>query len=93
MVGVCGNGHLGVIFSLESMCAEGLGCGRRCVKCVLRGSGTVTRRPGCLEGFHRGCINYLSEQFVPKWDSRNGESVLATAGTRTLLVELIGVVA
>ncbi len=48
---------------------------------------------GCLEGFHRGCVNYLSQQFVPKWDSPNGESVLTTAGTRTLLVELIDVVA
>ncbi len=76
-----------------SQCAEGLGCGRRCVKWVLLGTGTVTRRPGYLEGFHRGCVNYLSEQFVPKWDSRNGGSVLPTAGTTTLLVELIGVVA
>ncbi len=48
---------------------------------------------GCLETFHRGCVNYLSQQFVPKWDSPNGEIVLAMAGTRTLLVELIGVVA
>ncbi len=48
---------------------------------------------GCLEGFHRGCVDSLSQQFVPKWDSSNGESKLATAGTTSLLVELIGAVA
>ncbi len=26
----------------------------------------------CLEGFHRGCVDYLSQQFVPKCDSPNG---------------------
>ncbi len=45
----------------------------------------------CLERFHRGCVDHLSRQFVPGWDSLNGESELATAGTTTLLVELIGV--
>ncbi len=38
-----------------------------------------------------GCIDYFSRQFVAKWDSPNGERVLATAGTTSLLVELIGV--
>ncbi len=45
----------------------------------------------CLRGYHRGCVDYLNRQFIPKWDSPNGESVLATAGTKSLLVELIGV--
>ncbi len=27
----------------------------------------------CLERFHRGCVDYLSRQFVLKWDSSNGE--------------------
>ncbi len=45
----------------------------------------------CLQGFYRGCVDYLSRQFVPKWDSPNGEGELATAGTTSLLVELIGV--
>ncbi len=45
----------------------------------------------CLGGFHRGCVDYFSRRFVPKWDNQNGESVLATAGTAPLLVELIGV--
>ncbi len=40
------------------------------------------------EGFHRGCVDYLSRQFVSKWDSPNGESELATARTVSLLVEL-----
>ncbi len=47
----------------------------------------------CLEGSHRGCVDHLSRQFVPKWDSPNAESVLATAGTTSLLVELIGLAA
>ncbi len=38
----------------------------------------------CLEGFHRGCVEYLTSQFVPKWDSPNFESELATAGTTSL---------
>ncbi len=33
-----------------------------------------------LEGFHRGCVDYLSRKFVPKRDSPNGESVLTKAG-------------
>ncbi len=45
----------------------------------------------CLEVFHRGCVNYISRQFFPEWDSPNGERVLATARTISLLVELIGV--
>ncbi len=28
----------------------------------------------CLERFHRGYVDYLSRQFVTKWDSPNGES-------------------
>ncbi len=27
----------------------------------------------CLERFHRRCVDYLSRQFVPKWDCPNGE--------------------
>ncbi len=42
----------------------------------------------CLERFHRRCVDYLSRQFVPKWDSANGESELATVRTASLLVEL-----
>ncbi len=47
----------------------------------------------CLERFHRGCVHYLSRQFVPKLNSANAESVLATADATSLLVELLGVVA
>ncbi len=47
----------------------------------------------CLEGFHQQNSGYFSQYFVPKWDSPNAESVLATAGTSFLLVEFIGVAA
>ncbi len=42
----------------------------------------------CLERFYRRCVDYLSRQFVLKWDSPNGEGELATARTASLLVEL-----
>ncbi len=42
----------------------------------------------CLEKIHRGCVDYLSRQFAPKWDSPNDEVELATARTASLLVEL-----
>ncbi len=42
----------------------------------------------CLERFHRGCVDYLSWQLVPKWDSQNGEGELSTARTASLLVNL-----
>ncbi len=45
----------------------------------------------CLERFHRGCVDYLSRQFVPKWDNPNCEGELATVRTASLLVELVGV--
>ncbi len=47
----------------------------------------------CLERFQRVCVDYLSRQFVPKWDSPNCEGELATARTTSLLVELVGVAA
>ncbi len=42
----------------------------------------------CFEGFHRGCVDYLSQQFFPKWDSPNGEGELAKARTASLVLEL-----
>ncbi len=47
----------------------------------------------CLGRIHRRCVDYLSRKFVPKWDSPNGEGELATAHTKSLLVELVGVAA
>ncbi len=47
----------------------------------------------CLEKFHRGCVDYLSRQFVPKWDSPTCEGELAMARRAFLLVELVGVAA
>ncbi len=54
--------------------------------------GLPVRIQECLERFYRGCVDFLSWQFVPKWDSLNPEGELATACTIPLLVEL-GVVA
>ncbi len=47
----------------------------------------------CLERFHRGCVEYLSRQFVPIWDSPNCEGELATTRIALLLVELVVVAA
>ncbi len=70
VVGVCGKGHLGMFFFVG-----------RCVlrEWVVRGGGL----DGCfgeqgllvgiqeyLERFHRGCVDYLSRQFVPKSTAR-----------------------
>ncbi len=46
----------------------------------------------CRERFHRRCADYLSRQFVPKWNSPNDEGEYATART-FLLVVLLGVAA
>ncbi len=46
VAGVYEKGHLGVRFLRESMCAKGMGCERRCVRWVLRGTGTASGHPG-----------------------------------------------
>ncbi len=46
VVGVCGTGHLGVIFLRGSMCAEGMSWGVGWVIWGLRGLGTASGRPG-----------------------------------------------
>ncbi len=33
----------------------------------------------CLEGFHLECAEYLSRQFVPKWNNPNGTFYSASA--------------
>ncbi len=85
---VYGKGHLGASFCVG--------------RCVLRewvvGGGRLYGYFGeqglpvgiqeCLERFHRRCVDYLSRQFVPKWDSPNGEGELSTAPTASLLVKL-----
>ncbi len=43
-MGECGKGHLGVRFLRGSLCAEGMGCGRRWVIWVLWGTGTASGR-------------------------------------------------
>ncbi len=47
----------------------------------------------CPEGFRRQCVDHLSRQIIPDWDSPDAESVLTTAGAASLLVGLIGVAA
>ncbi len=47
-MGVYGKGHLGVIFLRGSVCAEGMGCERRWVRSVIRGTGTVSGHPGIV---------------------------------------------
>ncbi len=61
----------------------------------MRGGGLVGYfgEQGLPVGIHRGCVDYLSQQFVPKRDSPNDEGELATARTASLLVELVGVAA
>ncbi len=85
---VHGKGHYGVDFCVG--------------RCVLRewfvGGGGLVRHFGeqglpadtqeFLERFHRGCVDYLSWQVVPKRDGPNGEGELATARTASLFVEL-----
>ncbi len=81
-------GSLGYEFLRGSTCAEEMGCGRRWVRRVLRGTGTARGFKECLGRFHRRCVDYLSRQFLPKWDSPNGEGELATTRIASLLVEL-----
>ncbi len=45
VVGVYGKGHLGV-FLRGTMCPEGVGCKRRWVRWVLRGTRTASGHPG-----------------------------------------------
>ncbi len=85
---VYGKGHLRVSF-----------CVGRCVlkEWVVRGGGLdgyfgeqglPVGIQECLTRFHRGCVDYLNWQFVPKWDSPIGEGELAMTRTALLLVEL-----
>ncbi len=45
----------------------------------------------CLERFHRGCVDYLNRQVISKSDSPNCEREFATTGTKSRLVEHVGV--
>ncbi len=93
VVRVYGKGHLGGRFLRGSMCAEGISCERRWDRWVLWGTGTASGYPGLIERFHRGYVDYLSRQFVPRWDSPNCEGELVTAHTASLLVALVDVAA
>ncbi len=92
VVGVCGKGHLSVFYVCQCVLRE-WGTRGGGLDGYFREQGLPVGVQECLEGCHRGCADYLSRQFVPKWDSPNGESVLVTARTASLLVELIGVAA
>ncbi len=44
-MGAYEKGHLGASFLRGSMCAEAMGCERRWVRLVLRGTGTASGHP------------------------------------------------
>ncbi len=70
------------------MCAEGMGYGMDGLDRYFGEQRLPVGTQECLERLHRGCVEYLSQQFVLEWDSPNGEGELATARTASLLVEL-----
>ncbi len=78
----CRQGHHGFFFGLAKIAATAGG---------LSHTGRGVQE--CIEGFHRGFVDYLSRKFVPKWDSPICEGEFATAGTTSLLVELINMAA
>ncbi len=80
-------------FGCGSMCAEGMSFGRGGLYGHFKEQGLPIGVQEGLEGFYRRCIDYLSRNFVPKWDSPNTESALATTGATYVLVELIDVAA
>ncbi len=84
VVGLCEKSHLGTRY-LRGQCVLGewtVGVGGS--DGYLREQGVPVGNQECIEGFHRGCIDYLGRQFVPKWDSPNGEDELVTARTVSL---------
>ncbi len=72
-------------FLRGSMCAEGMGCGRRWVRRV----GPSGNRD-CQRASRSALKDFTDDALTisPKWDSPNGEGELATARTASLLVEL-----
>ncbi len=80
------------------MAVKVIGCGFSKGRCVPRNvlwevvsyMETLGKRD-CQWASMRLTEDYLSRQFVTKWDSPNGERELATARTTSLLVELLGV--
>ncbi len=73
-VGVCGGGHLGVIFLHGSTRTVRGGV----LYAYFGEQGLPVGVHECLEGFQRWCVDCF---FVPVWGSLNGESVLAMVGT------------
>ncbi len=91
--GVCGKGHLGVSFLRGQRVQTKWVVGGGGLYGYFGEQGLPVGVQECLEGSHRKYADYFRRQFVPKWDSPNGEKELATTGTTSLLVELIGVAA
>ncbi len=89
-MGVFANGHLSMSCYVGQCVLWEWVMGRGGLHGYFREQGQPVSIQECLEGCHRGCVDYPSRQFVPKWDSPNLESVLASAGTAYLFVELIG---
>ncbi len=81
-------GSLGCEFLLGLMCAEGMGCGRRWVRWVLRGTGTASGHPG-VPWKISPTMRWLSQPAVcskmelPEWWRRigDGEYSIAVVGT------------
>ncbi len=93
-MGVYGKCHFGVCFFYVGRCVlREWVVGGGGLDAYFGGQGLSVGIPGCLERFHRGCVDYLSQLFVPKWDSPSGEGELPTARTTSVSVELVGVAA
>ncbi len=80
--GACGKGNLGVSFYVGQCVLWNWVVGRGRLYGYSGEQGIPVGIKECLEGFHWGCVDYLSRQLVPNWDSPNGERELTTAGTK-----------
>ncbi len=87
VVWVYGKGHWGVSFCVDQCVLREWVVGRSGLGGYFGEQGLPPGIQECLQRFRRGCVDYISRQFVPKWSSPNGEGKLATARTASLLVE------
>ncbi len=88
VVWVYGKGHWGVSFCVGRWVPREWVVGGGGLDGYFGEQGLPAGIQECLERFHLRCVDYLSRQFVPKWDSPDGDGELATARTASLLVEL-----
>ncbi len=83
-MGVCEKDHLGVIIYVGQCVLREWVVGGGGLDGYFGEQGLPVGVQECLEGSHRGCIDYFGQQFVPQWDNANRESVLATARITSL---------